>query len=164
MVSVSRCDADGKEFAAQRRNGSRGSNQKKRPHYWGHSSKEAKGRKCQERRCKQPIRQPNRSRVRSRERRVKVKRGLFSYCLEKHLPRQNDCSVPENAAFFQAIEKAKLNKSPNLVLPGSASIHVGQKNAHSCTLAAGHYPAEGKSHQGRVYELPATVRSLPGRK
>ena len=95
---------------------------------------------------------------------MKVKRGLFSYCLEEHLPRQNECSAPENAAFFQAIEKAKLNKSPNLVLPCSASIHVEQKNAHSCTLAAGHYSAEGKSHQGRVYELPATVRSLPGRK
>jgi hypothetical protein len=140
------------------------SNQKKRPHYWGHSSKEAKGRKCQERRCKQPIRQPNRSRVRSRERRVKVKRGLFSYCLEEHLPRQNDSSPPGNTAFLQAIESVALIRDTNLVMLSSASIHVGQKNAHSCTLAAGHYSAEGKSHQGRVYELPATVRSLPGRK
>jgi hypothetical protein len=151
------------QLSSPRRKSSR-QPKKKRPHYWGHSSKEAKGRKCQERRCKQPIRQPNRSRVRSRERRVKVKRGLFSYCLEKHLPRQNDYSAPENVAFFQVIEKAQLNKLPNLISLRSASIHVGQKNAHSCTLAAGHYSAEGKSHQGRVYELPATVRSLPGRK
>ena len=62
---------------------------KKRPHCWGHSSKEAKGRKCQERRCKGPIRQADRLRVRSRERRVKVKRGLFSCFLEEHLLRQN---------------------------------------------------------------------------
>jgi len=95
---------------------------------------------------------------------VKVKRGLFSYCLEEHLPRQNDSSSLENAAFFQTIEKANLNKPENLVLLGLGSIRMGQKNAHSCTLAAGHYSAEGKSHWGRVYELPATVRSLPGRK
>src|SRR5580704_3261569 len=62
---------------------------KKRPHFWGHSSKEAKGRRCQERRCKGPIRRADRLRVRSRERRVKVKRGLFSYRVREHFPDQN---------------------------------------------------------------------------
>src|SRR5207245_8183486 len=41
-------------------------------------------KESQERRCKGPIRRPDRLKVRSRERRVKVKRGLFSYCLEEH--------------------------------------------------------------------------------
>jgi hypothetical protein len=95
---------------------------------------------------------------------VKVKRGLFSYCLEEHLPRQNNCSEAGNAAFLQTIDNVELVQPVNLILLSSASIRVGQKTAHSCTLAAGHYSAEGKSHQGRVYELPATVRSLPGRK
>ncbi len=119
--------------------------QKKRPHCWGHSSKEAKGRKCQERRCKGPIRQPDRLRVRSRERRVKVKRGLFSYLLEEHLPRQKRrfpsqlCSAPSSLCKhvpyrgFRSHSQRLLNPRP------------GQNNAHSCTLAAGHYFGPGNA-------------------
>src|SRR5271167_2878443 len=83
-----------------------GATQKKRPHFWGHSSKEAKGRKCQERRCKGPIRQPDRLRVRSRERRVKVKRGLFSYRVREHFPGQNFHCDPERMPSMQINENA----------------------------------------------------------
>ena len=49
-------------------------------------------KESQERRCKGPIRLPDRLNVRCRERRVKVKRGLFSYLLEEHLPSQKPSS------------------------------------------------------------------------
>src|SRR5580692_3568875 len=84
---------------------------KKRPHFWGHSSKEAKGRRCQERRCKGPIRQPDRLRVRSRERRVKVKRGLFSCFIEEHFPRQNFHFDVERTASMQVKANTLLTKT-----------------------------------------------------
>jgi len=116
--------------------------QKKRPHFWGHSSKEAKGRKCQERRCKGPIRQADRLRVRSRERRVKVKRGLFSYRVREHLPGQNLHLDVERAVFLQVNANTLFTKTLQ-IQPRSRRIgSQGQKNAHSCTLTAGHYSAQ----------------------
>jgi hypothetical protein len=41
--------------------------------------------------------------VRSRERRVKVKRGLFSYSAEEHLPSQNEQPIPKNGICTQVI-------------------------------------------------------------
>src|SRR5580693_3479004 len=114
---------------------------KKRPHCWGHSSKEVKGRKCQERRCKGPIRQPDRLRVRSRERRVKVKRGLFSCLIEEHFPRQNFHFDVERTASMQVKANTLLTKTFEIHLRGRQSRSRGQNHAHSCTLTAGHYSA-----------------------
>jgi hypothetical protein len=141
---------------------------RKRPHFWGHSSKEAKGRKCQERRCKGPIRQPDRLRVRSRERRVKVKRGLFSYLVEKHLPGQNRGSHTTRTA--RRVSHCKYDsyqgRRYSAWCPGTPSsrakkctfLHIGCRTL----LRIRGKPKEIRP--GRVYELPATVRSLPGRK
>ena len=48
--------------------------------------------------------------MRSRERRVKVKRGLFSYCGEEHLPRQNDPPNIKRADCTQAIVRTKFTE------------------------------------------------------
>ena len=122
--------------------------QKKRPHFWGHSLKEAKGRKCQERRCKGPIRQPNRLNVRSRERRVKVKRGLFSYSGEEHLPSQNDRSQAIIAASVQAHASVQLIETLKFLPCDPGGKPRGQQNAHSCTLPAGHHSTP-RERQGR---------------
>jgi hypothetical protein len=141
---------------------------KKRPHCWGHSSKEAKGRKCQERRCKGPIRQPDRLIVRSRERRVKVKRGLFSYLGEKHLPGQNADSHTRRAARRVSHCKYDSYEGPLIFsLVSRKAIVQGKKMHIPAHWLQDATPDPGKPKEirpGRVYELPATVRSLPGRK
>jgi hypothetical protein len=136
IVSVAGCLADGKRFAVS---SLVGATQKKRPHFWGHSSKEAKGRKCQERRCKGPIRQADRLRVRSRERRVKVKRGLFSCFIEEHFPRQNFHFDVERTASMQVKANTLLTETFEIHPRGRQSRSRGQNHAHSCTLTAGHY-------------------------
>jgi hypothetical protein len=146
-VSVSGCLTDRKRFVFGSQspqntfNGQRRSPQKKRPHFWGHSSKEAKGRKCQERRCKGPIRQSDRRNVRSRERRVKVKRGLFSYLERSTCRAKIDDSLAILATKPQVYANRKLNQIANFPAPASQASCSGQKNAYSCTLAAGHYSA-----------------------
>src|SRR5580693_3688819 len=138
IVSVVGCLADGKRFAAS---SLVGATQKKRPHCWGHSSKEAKGRKCQERRCKGPIRRADRLRVRSRERRVKVKRGLFSYRVREHFPDQNFHFDVERTASLQVNANTLFTKTLQIQPRSRQSRSQGQNHAHSCTLTAGHYSA-----------------------
>lgn len=99
---------------------------------------------------------------------MKVKRGLFSCPVEEHLPSQNYRTNPILVYFSQVIANIATCQKPSFPTNATAEEGLGQKTEHSCTLAAGHYPAPGnaklKSRLGRVYELPATVRSLPGRK
>ena len=138
IVSVVGCLPGGKQFGVS---SPIGAPQKKRPHFWGHSSKEAKGRKCQERRCKGPIRQADRLRVRSRERRVKAKRGLFSYRVREHFPDQNFHLDVERMASLQVNANTLLTRTLQIQPRSRQSRSQGQNHAHSCTLTAGHYCA-----------------------
>jgi len=142
--------------------------QKKRPHCWGHSSKEAKGRKCQERRCKGPIRQPDRRNVRSRERRVKVKRGLFSYLERSTCPAKTADPGPLSRPSHKSMQTGNLfmqrtlrHESPRALARGN-KMHIPAHWLQDTTPPSG--SRDLYRDPGRGYELPATVRSLPGRK
>jgi hypothetical protein len=104
---------------------------------------------------------------------VKVKRGLFSYLREEHLPSQNDHPNIKWPLAMQVI--AKMTFVGNLEFQHPASPELF--GANKCTFL--HIDCRtllyirkqpqveirlSPSRSGRGYELPATVRSLPGRK
>jgi len=74
---------------------------------------------------------------------VKVKRGLFSYQGEEHLPGQNDQSNMKSGIAAQPLEKTAFTKTEERELSTLPSSYPGQKTAQSCTLTAGHYLPEG---------------------
>jgi len=110
----------------------------------GPQFKRGNGKESQERRCKGPIRQPDRLNVRSRERRVKVKRGLFSYFGEEHLPGQNDDAKIGSALPLQVVAEMTFIGVLEIQRGAHPPSYPGQKHAESCTLTAGHYFAPRK--------------------
>jgi hypothetical protein len=68
---------------------------------------------------------------------VKVKRGLFSYPGEEHLPSQNMCPAATIAYSAQIHANRQLVEILDLMLPADAPLALKLKNAHSCTFTAG---------------------------
>jgi hypothetical protein len=68
--------------------------------------------------------------VRSRERRVKVKRGLFSYLGEEHLPSQNDHPNIKCPLAMQVIAKMTFVGNLEFQHPGSPELF----GANKCTF------------------------------
>jgi len=138
----------------------------------GPQFKRGNGKESQERRCKGPIRRPERLIVRSRERRVKVKRGLFSYIGEEHLPSQNGqpaiksqspLQVSAESTFIGILDLQPLALNQSSGAKTCTILHIDCRTL----LCWGDASSEVRplpSRPGRGYELPATVRSLPGRK
>ena len=70
---------------------------------------------------------------------MKVKRGLFSYPGEEHLPRQNDQENMKSGISAQAFETMTFMEIAGLGCYAVLMAYPGQKTAQSCTLTAGHY-------------------------
>lgn len=92
----------------------------------------------------------------------------FHTSAKKHLPGQNPCSQAIVMNITCGLVKSRTCNDFGLCRHPATKPVLGQRNEHSCTFAAGTGSLvemrQPRPVTGYACELPATVRSLPGRK